>query len=76
MGASGWTHLNVKEIRAETDKAFRVRLQPTDDEPVGKLLWIPMAVIADPEDYDEGDENCTISVEDWWAIKNNLEGDD
>lgn len=67
-----WVHLNVDEILVETEKAFKVQLESTSDGP-GKRIWLPKSVIADPNDYNEGDRDCTISVEDWFADKEGLE---
>jgi hypothetical protein len=67
-----WVHLNIKKIRGETEKAFKVQLESDGDAP-GQLLWIPKSVIADADDYEEDDKDCTISVEAWWAEKNDLE---
>ena len=74
MGSSGWTHLDVKKIKGETEKAFKLLLKPTDEYPQGRILWVPKSVISEPDDYEEDDENCTISVEDWFAEKEELEG--
>lgn len=74
MGASGWTHLDVKEIKGETEKAFKLNLKPTKEFPAGRLVWVPKSVMSDPDNYDAGDKNCTISVEDWFAEKEKLEG--
>lgn len=74
MGSSGWTHLDVKEIKGETEKAFKLHLKPQEKGEVGDIIWVPKSVINDPNDYEVGDKDCTISVEDWWAEKEELEG--
>jgi hypothetical protein len=60
MSASGYVHLEVDEIKKETDKAFLVVV---DDEEV----WLPKSQIANPGDYNKGDKNCSISVREWLA---------
>jgi len=66
MGASQWVHLDVDEIVRETADAFLIRYR--DDE-----IWIPKSQVADAGDYQEGDENLTLSVTEWIAKKKNLE---
>ena len=66
VGASGYTHIDVLTIVKETAKAFLVRL--TDKREV----WIPRSVVANADDYEEGDGRSTISVRDWFAEKEQL----
>lgn len=61
MAFSNYVHLDVAKIKRETDAAFRLRLED------GTEYWIPKSQIADPDDYKEGDENCTVSVTEWIA---------
>jgi len=58
---SNWIHLDVVEIARETDKAFKLVLED------GEEVWIPKGQISDPEDYKEGDRNCSISITEWIA---------
>ena len=66
MSSSNWVHLDVDEIVAETEKAFRVRLED------GEEVWLPFSQIADAENYSEGDTDCTISVSEWLAKEKGL----
>ncbi len=61
MSASNWVHINVERVVKETDAAFLLRL---DD---GEEHWIPISQISDPEDYQEGDENVSMSITEWIA---------
>ena len=60
MGASNWIHLDVEEIKAETDAAFLIVLD--DGE-----YWIPKSQISDPEDYEKGDTDVSMSITEWIA---------
>lgn len=66
MTASNYVHLDVDEILRATDKAFLVRCK--DEE-----IWLPKSQIADPDDYEEGDADCTISITQWLANEKGLE---
>lgn len=69
MSQSGFVHINVDRILHETDAAFRVRLESGDEH------WIPKSQMADADDYEAGDENCTISITEWIAEQKGIEGD-
>ncbi len=64
--ASEWFHLDVEEILRETEKAFLVLL---DD---GEEVWLPISQISEPEDYEVGDKDCTISITGWLAREKGL----
>lgn len=66
MSSSNWIHLEVVEVKAKTEKAMLVELED------GEEIWIPLSQIADSDDYDKGDENCTISVTEWIAEQKDL----
>jgi hypothetical protein len=66
MAASNYVHLDVDEILRETDKAFLVL---TDE---GEEVWLPKSHVADPDDYAEGDTNCTLSITEWLAKQKGL----
>lgn len=68
MSQSNYVHIDVAKILHETAAAFRVRLED------GTEHWIPKSQIADPDDYDAGDENCTVSITEWIAKQKGLEG--
>jgi hypothetical protein len=63
---SNYVHLDVDEIVAETDKALLLRLQD------GEEVWIPLSQIANSDDYNVGDSNCTVSVTLWIAEQRGL----
>ncbi len=63
-----WVHLSVAKIVRETDAAFLVRLEDGDEE-----VWLPKSQISDPEDYEVGDEDVTISITEWLAQQKGLE---
>lgn len=67
MGASNWIHLEVEKIVRETDAAFSLRVD-------GEDYWIPKSQISDPEDFEAGDENVTVSVTEWIARQKGLDG--
>ncbi len=57
---SRYVHLDVEKILRETDKAFLLLVD-------GEEIWIPKGQIANPDDYSEGDINCTVSITEWIA---------
>jgi len=61
MGFSPWIHLDVAEIKRDTGKAFLLLLED------GSEHWLPRSVVSDPDDYDQGDRNCVVSVREWFA---------
>lgn len=65
--AGEWVHLDVAKILRETDRAFLLRLEEDGEE-----VWVPKAQVSDPEDYQEGDENVTVSVTRWLAEQKGL----
>ncbi len=70
MGASGFTHLEIKEITQETDKCFLCVITKADDIELDKWEeWIPKSQIADADNYSKGDKNASMSVTDWIAEK-------
>lgn len=66
-GASGWVHVEGASITKETAKAFFVEV-----EEWGQGKWIPKSVISHPEVYNEGDKDVTISLQEWFALKEDL----
>lgn len=67
MGASSWVHLDVDRVVRLTEKAMLVEID-------GEEVWVPLSVVADAETYEEGDTDVTISIQEWWAEKNDLGG--
>lgn len=62
---SDYVHIDVKEIKRETENALLVELE--DD-----TIWIPKSQISDVEDYEEGDKDLTLSVTEWIAKQKGL----
>lgn len=60
MGASGYVHLDVDEIKRETDKAFLVVID-------GEEVWLPKSQVSNSDDYSEGDVDCCMSITEWLA---------
>lgn len=60
MSASRWVHLDCVTVKKVTDKAMLLEFD-------GEEHWIPQSQISDPEDYEEGDEGCSISISEWIA---------
>lgn len=71
MSQSGYVHLDVARVVKITEKAMLVKLACDDESNVGR--WIPLSQVADADNYEEGDENLTVSVTEWWAKKEGLE---
>jgi hypothetical protein len=67
MAASNWVHLDVSEIKGESDLAFLVELED------GEELWLPKSQISDPQDYNRGDRNVTLSITEWLARQKGLD---
>ena len=67
MSNSNWVHLDVDKIVHETDSAFLLRLQD------GEEIWMPKSQIDNPDIYQTGDEDLTISVTEWIAREKGLE---
>ncbi len=66
MSASAWTHLDVRLVVEETEKAFLLLLKD------GTKLWVPLSQISEPWHYIKGDRDCTISVSNWFAQQKGL----
>jgi len=63
MGFSEWHHLDFKAIEAETDKHLYVRAEN------GVLYMINKRFVADRKDYQAGNKNGTISIDEAHAKK-------
>ena len=66
MGMSSWVHLDVSLIKRETAAALLLVLDN------GQEVWVPKSVVSDADDYEAGDSDCTVSVAEWFAEKNDL----
>ena len=62
MSASSWVHVDVEEIKAETDKAFLFVID-------GEERWVPRSQVADPDDYKRGDKEASVSITEFIARK-------
>jgi hypothetical protein len=51
----------------ETEKAILFRHHDLEEE-----FWIPKSVIANLDDYEEGDEDITLEIEEWFAVKEGM----
>ena len=60
MAASNWCHIEVEEVLKVTDKAML--LQHADGQD-----WFPLSQVDEPEKYEAGDKNVTVSVTEWIA---------
>lgn len=65
VSASNLVYLDVDEIKRETNKAFLLVID-------GEEHWIPKSQIADPDEYEVGDKNLTVSVSEWIAEQKEL----
>jgi hypothetical protein len=66
MSASQWVHLDVDRIKKITDKAMLVELDGDDH-------WLPLSQVSEPETFEEGDEDVTVSITEWIAEQKGLE---
>ena len=60
-----WIHLDCERIEKITDKAMLAVID-------GEEVWLPLSQIADSDDYEEGDEDLTLSVTEWIAEQKGL----
>ena len=67
MGNSRWVHLDFEEIINGSEKALLIRFGEDCEH------WIPLSQVADPDDYQVGDLDGTISVTEWIAKEKGLE---
>lgn len=66
MGATSWVHITVDKIVKETENAFLFEID-------GEQEWFPKSQVCDPETYEEGDKDCSVSVTEWIAKQKGLE---
>ncbi len=65
VSQSGYVHVEVEKITGETEKAFAMTI-------AGEQHWIPKSQMADPDDYEVGDEEVTVSLTEWIAEEKGL----
>jgi len=68
MSHSGFVHVEVERVVSETANAFLLLID-------GSEYWIPKSQVADPDTYERGDENVTVSMTDWIAKQKGIEGE-
>ena len=68
MSHSGYIHVEVEKVVLEIPKYFLLLID-------GSEHWIPKSQIADPDTYERGDENVTVSMTDWIAKQKGIEGE-
>ena len=69
MSASGYVHIEVKEILRETDKAFQIKMEDDSE------YWIPKSHVSDSDNYSAGDMDCSMSITEWMAKEKGIEGE-
>lgn len=69
MSQSGYVHVTVEKVERETASAFLLRID-------GEQHWVPRSQIADPDTYEAGDQDVTVSLTEWIARQKGIEGDD
>lgn len=65
--AKEYLHVDVVEIVKETPAAFLLLLEDENQ------IWVPKSLIADADDYNEGDKDAVVSIEEWWCDKEGVE---
>ena len=70
VSASGWVHIEVAVIVAETEKAFLCTVAVDDDE--YRNVWLPKSQMESPEDYEKGDKNLSLAVSEFIAREKEL----
>ncbi len=68
---SNLVHLAYVEVVKITDKAVGFRQSEGED-----VVWAPLSVCANADDLREGRGSGTLSVQRWWALKNDLEDEE
>lgn len=62
MSASNWEHLESCTVLRDTEKAILVEYEEEE-------FWIPRSCVSEGEKYEEGDEDVTLSVSEWFWKK-------
>jgi hypothetical protein len=70
MGHSSWVHLDDCTIKHVTANAILVECELFEE-----AMWIPLSQVDEPDKFEAGDTDITVSVSEWWAKKNNIEVD-
>lgn len=73
MAASGWVHLVGCTVKRLTDKAVLLEVPNGND---WREVWVPRSQVSEAGDnLSEGDIDVTVSVKEWFASKEGLEGE-
>jgi hypothetical protein len=70
MGASNYVSLPVSCIIKETDKALCVEVIGGSEI---TTVWLPKSQVANADEYEEGDKDCTLSITEWICEQKGLE---
>lgn len=65
MSASGYTYIDVDEIKVITAAAMLCVIEGTE-------VWLPLSQIADAGDYDVGDADVEIAITEFIARQKGL----
>lgn len=66
MPQSNYVHLEGCNVVAVTDKAMLIEYDQSE-------YWLPLSQVADPDNYEKGDEDVTISITEWIAEQKGIE---
>jgi hypothetical protein len=69
MSASGYVHVHVDRVVRETNAALLLEVD-------GVSEWVPKSQLADPDTYEAGDTNLTVSMTEFIAREKGFEGED
>lgn len=62
MSDDDYVYRDVRRIKKETNKAFLMEFVNGDSH------WVPKSQLADPDHYEEGDEDLEdVAIAEWWA---------
>lgn len=68
---NSFVYVNVAEIKAETEKAFLMKLKHHN-----KPIWLPKSQVSDAEDYNVGDTDLGISITAWIAEQHGIQNEE
>ena len=68
MSQSGFIHLEDCAVIKVTDAAILVKHE-------GEHHWLPKSQVADPETFEAGDTDVTVSITEWLAKQKGIEGE-
>lgn len=67
MARDNWVHIDVEMVKVITEKAMLVVID-------GEDVWLPISHIApaDVEQYEAGDQDCSMCITEWIAEQKRL----